>query len=113
MSANYCSKPFAPQGCIDHYRGIRISRQGRRISIENAVIWCLIDELGVCVGQAALFKNWTFLCGERVDSLSNRVSREACQVITVGAAIALRCLTSLRLSAKAISSARLSWVSRP
>src|SRR5262245_1091112 len=32
------------KGYMDHYRGVRISRSGRRFFIERAAIWNLIDE---------------------------------------------------------------------
>ena len=51
----------ARQGYIDDYRGIRISKSGRRFLIEQAVVWNLIDEQGRYRGQAATFSDWTFL----------------------------------------------------
>ena len=42
-------------GCITDYAGVRISSTGRRFRIEQAVVWNLIDEDGVCHGQAAAF----------------------------------------------------------
>ena len=41
-------------GYIQGYRGIRVSKSGRRFSIENATVWQLIDSEGVWHGQAAL-----------------------------------------------------------
>lgn len=49
----------AKQGYVDHYRGIRISSQGNRFAIENALLCNLADAAGQRVGQAALFRNWT------------------------------------------------------
>lgn len=46
-------------GFIDDYAGVRISAQGRRFRIAQAVVWNLIDTQGVCHGQAATFSNWT------------------------------------------------------
>lgn len=46
---------------IDHYQGVRISKQGRRFLIKNAVVWNLIDEHGINRGQAAYFTDWEFL----------------------------------------------------
>lgn len=46
---------------IDHYQGVRISKQGRRFLIKNAVVWNLIDEHGINRGQAAYFADWEFL----------------------------------------------------
>lgn len=45
-------------GYIDDYAGIRISAQGRRFRIEQAVVWNLVDAEGVCHGQAATFDRW-------------------------------------------------------
>ncbi len=49
------------QGFIDDYRGVRISKSGRRFEIERATVWTVLDEHGVCCGQAATFSNWRFL----------------------------------------------------
>ena len=46
---------------IDDYAGVRISAQGRRFRIEQAVVWNLIDRAGVCHGQAATFERWDYL----------------------------------------------------
>ncbi|MEI7457614.1 MAG: MEKHLA domain-containing protein [Nitrosomonadales bacterium] len=43
------------QGYIDDYCGMRISGSGRRFMIRNATVWNLIDEAGLCHGQAATF----------------------------------------------------------
>ena len=48
-------------GYIDDYSGVRISATGRRFRIEQAVVWNLIDEHGVCHGQAATFDRWVML----------------------------------------------------
>jgi PAS domain-containing protein len=45
-------------GFTDSYRGVRISKSGRRFRIENAVVWQLIDNDGVRRGQAATFSTW-------------------------------------------------------
>jgi hypothetical protein len=45
-------------GCITDYAGIRISSTGQRFRIEQAVVWNLIDDSGVCHGQAAAFDRW-------------------------------------------------------
>lgn len=49
------------QGFVDNYAGIRISSQGRRFHIKQAIIWNVIDDTGRHIGQAATFQNWTFL----------------------------------------------------
>lgn len=51
----------AHQGYIDNYRGIRISRTGKRFLIERAIIWNLTDESGQKCGQAATFSSWKWL----------------------------------------------------
>jgi hypothetical protein len=49
------------QGYIENYRGIRVSKTGRRFSIETAIVWNVLDRSGIYRGQAATFANWTFL----------------------------------------------------
>ena len=51
----------ARQGFIDDYRGVRVSKSGRRFMIEKATVWNLLDEVGAPCGQAAMFANWRFL----------------------------------------------------
>ena len=60
------------QGFFENYRGIRISRTGRRFGIEQVLIWNVVDEGGDRLGQAATFANWTFLLDE--ESSSNALS---------------------------------------
>lgn len=43
-------------GYIDDYAGVRISAQGRRFRIEQAVVWNLLDADGRVHGQAATFE---------------------------------------------------------
>lgn len=49
----------ARDGFVDDYRGIRISRTGKRFLIERAIVWNLEDASGTRVGQAATFATWT------------------------------------------------------
>lgn len=49
------------QGFIDNYRGVRISRTGRRFLVEDALVWNVVDATGQKQGQAATFSRWTFL----------------------------------------------------
>jgi hypothetical protein len=49
------------QGFIDNYRGVRISRTGRRFLVEDALVWNVVDDTGSKQGQAATFSTWTFL----------------------------------------------------
>jgi hypothetical protein len=46
-------------GYVDDYQGIRISRNGRRFRIEQAIVWNVLDESGTRIGQAATFSDWT------------------------------------------------------
>ncbi len=48
-------------GFVDDYRGIRISRTGRRFEILRAVVWNVLDEDGNYAGQAATFREWKYL----------------------------------------------------
>lgn len=45
-------------GFVDDYRGIRISRTGRRFEIAQAIVWNLVDRAGNDAGQAATFSEW-------------------------------------------------------
>ena len=47
------------QGIITDYRGIRISRTGRRFLVEKATVWNVLDETLTPCGQAAMFSTWT------------------------------------------------------
>jgi hypothetical protein len=46
-------------GFVRGYRGIRISKSGRRFWIDDGVVWQLVDADGVTRGQAATFASWT------------------------------------------------------
>ena len=54
-------KQVSEQGYSDAYRGLRMSKHGRRFYIENAIIWNCYDELGRYYGQAACCHQWTFV----------------------------------------------------
>jgi hypothetical protein len=49
------------QGFIDDYRGIRISKTGKRFLVESAIVWNVVDSQGCKLGQAATFSQWRFL----------------------------------------------------
>jgi MEKHLA domain len=51
----------AREGFFDDYRGVRISKTGRRFQVEKALVWNLIDEQSRYCGQAATFGRWTYL----------------------------------------------------
>ncbi len=46
------------KGFIDHYQGIRISKQGMKFQISDAVVWNLYDVGDVYRGQAACIRDW-------------------------------------------------------
>ncbi|MCE8426373.1 MAG: MEKHLA domain-containing protein [Candidatus Methanoperedens sp.] len=49
------------QGYTDAYRGVRISRSGRKFLVEQATVWNIMDSNGQYAGQAATFDRWTIL----------------------------------------------------
>ena len=49
------------QGYISDYKGIRISRSGKRFLVEQATVWTIKKPDGTPIGQAATFSHWTFL----------------------------------------------------
>jgi PAS domain-containing protein len=48
----------ASKGFVADYRGLRISKSGRRFWIQDGVVWQLVSEVGVACGQAAVFRSW-------------------------------------------------------
>lgn len=48
-------------GYIEDYSGVRISKNGKRFLMQGAVIWNVHDEQGNYRGQAACFKDWTWI----------------------------------------------------
>lgn len=48
-------------GYIRDYRGIRISRSGKRFLVEDAIVWNIQNADGAMLGQAATFSAWTYL----------------------------------------------------
>ena len=51
----------AAHGFVTDYRGVRISRTGRRFLVERATVWNVLDEHRTKRGQAATFSQWTWL----------------------------------------------------
>ncbi len=49
------------RGYIDNYRGTRISSTGQRFSIEDVILWDVLDENHQCCGQAATFSHWSLI----------------------------------------------------
>jgi len=45
-------------GYIADYRGVRLSRTGRRFLVEQALVWNVLNREGQSVGQAATFAHW-------------------------------------------------------
>ncbi|TWT58239.1 MEKHLA domain protein [Thalassoglobus neptunius] len=54
-------KRTTENGYVDDYSGIRISQNGRRFLIRQAVVWNLIDFKNNYRGQAATFSEWEWL----------------------------------------------------
>ena len=54
-------KRVSEHGFIDDYSGIRISGDGRRFMIRNAIVWKVTDLSGNKTGQAAAFSEWEFI----------------------------------------------------
>lgn len=52
-------------GFINDYRGIRISKTGKRFLVDGAIVWNVVDSQGRQQGQAATFSHWKFLDSER------------------------------------------------
>jgi hypothetical protein len=48
-------------GYINDYRGIRVSRGGKRFFVERATVWNIHKPEGTPLGQAATFSDWTYL----------------------------------------------------
>jgi MEKHLA domain len=46
------------RGYVDGYRGLRITKSGRRFWIEGTTVWNLIRPQSALVGQAALIRRW-------------------------------------------------------
>lgn len=49
----------AAHGFVTDYRGVRVSRTGRRFLVEQATVWNVLDDRGSERGQAACFSRWT------------------------------------------------------
>lgn len=51
----------ARDGHYQGYRGLRLSRTGRRFWIEDVCVWNLTDATGAHLGQAAVYGGWTYV----------------------------------------------------
>ncbi len=49
------------KGYVDNYRGVRITKDGRRFIIENTTLWNVIDKSEVRHGQAPVIHHWKWL----------------------------------------------------
>jgi hypothetical protein len=49
------------QGYISDYRGVRISRSGKRFLVDQAIIWNICEPDGTLLGQGATFSGWSYL----------------------------------------------------
>lgn len=49
------------KGFMNNYQGVRISSQGKKFFVVNAIIWNVIDDQKVHCGQAAMFSEYRFL----------------------------------------------------
>jgi hypothetical protein len=52
-------RQVSARGFVDDYRGVRVSRTGRRFLVERATVWNVVDGDGNRCGQAAAFSRWT------------------------------------------------------
>ncbi|NEP18262.1 MAG: MEKHLA domain-containing protein [Leptolyngbya sp. SIO4C1] len=51
----------ARQGYAENYSGVRRAKSGRRFLIERVTVWNLVDHTGLYRGQAATYRDWTYL----------------------------------------------------
>ncbi len=49
------------KGYVDNYRGIRISKDGRRFNVDKTILWNVVDSEGTKYGQAAKIGQWDWL----------------------------------------------------
>jgi len=49
------------KGYADNYSGVRISKTGRKFKINAATVWNIMDENNEKKGQAALFRDYTYI----------------------------------------------------
>lgn len=47
-------------GFVDDYRGVRVTRSGKRFQVQDAAVWNLLDEGHRVCGQAACLREWHF-----------------------------------------------------
>jgi hypothetical protein len=54
-------KEAQSKGYIDNFEGIRITKNGHRFKIQDAVLWNVMDSEGVQHGQACIIRRWDFV----------------------------------------------------
>ena len=54
-------KTVSEQGYIDNYKGVRISKSGKKFLLQNAIVWNLVDDQNIYHGQAAICYDWDFI----------------------------------------------------
>ncbi|NDV89254.1 MEKHLA domain-containing protein [Aurantimonas aggregata] len=55
----YLLDAVSRNGSYVGYEGSRVKKSGEIFSMEDGVIWQLVDDHGHCYGQAAMFSRWT------------------------------------------------------
>ncbi len=51
----------ARQGYVEHYQGVRVTRDGKRFMIRDTLLWNVMDGTGAMQGQAARINAWEWL----------------------------------------------------
>ena len=54
-------KQVTENGFVSNYEGVRISKNGKRFKIQDAIVWNVIDENKNYCGQAATFGRWEYI----------------------------------------------------
>jgi hypothetical protein len=48
-------------GCIEDYKGVRVSSSGKRFLVEDSIVWNMLNKNGIYRGQAAVLYKWSRL----------------------------------------------------
>jgi len=48
-------------GYVDDYQGVRVTSDGKRFKIADCVLWNVVDDHDLKIGQAATFSSWEWL----------------------------------------------------
>ena len=48
-------------GYVDDYQGVRVTSDGKRFKITDCVLWNVVDDNDLKIGQAATFSSWEWL----------------------------------------------------